>query len=150
MLNALSSEDFLVKQISAAKAIICVIASQIANVGESIIGAALQEKEGFRWVGNHSNDYLLALFTLPILMWYGLICCILDLVCLHSHELWIWSVSLTFSLLCFAARQQCCQYYQYIYGKHYSYPDPASCVQKLTYPNAPPSLLGASHPFCSI
>lgn len=39
------------KQIDAAEAIICIIASQVANVGESIIGAALQEKEGFRWVG---------------------------------------------------------------------------------------------------
>ncbi|KAG6637087.1 hypothetical protein CIPAW_11G155600 [Carya illinoinensis] len=36
-------------ELGAAEAIICLIASQIANVGESIIGAALQEKEGFQW-----------------------------------------------------------------------------------------------------
>ena len=40
------------KQVSAPEAIICIIASQVANVGESIIGAALQEKEGFQWVCN--------------------------------------------------------------------------------------------------
>lgn len=39
-------------EIDAAEAIICIIASQVANVGESIIGAALQEKEGFRWLNN--------------------------------------------------------------------------------------------------
>jgi hypothetical protein len=58
---------------------------------------------------------------------------------LKSHpNLWYPSVSsfswapvLTLSLLCFAARQQCCQYYQYIYGQHYSHPDPARCVKKL-------------------
>lgn len=49
------------KQIRVAEAIVCIIASQIANVGESIIGAALQEKQGFQWVSNHSNDYLLSL-----------------------------------------------------------------------------------------
>lgn len=41
------------KQINVPETIICVLASQIANLGESIIGAALQEKEGFQWVGNH-------------------------------------------------------------------------------------------------
>ncbi|XP_065631626.1 protein VTE6, chloroplastic isoform X2 [Quercus suber] len=39
-------------EISAPEAIICIIASQVANVGESIIGAALQEKEGFQWLNN--------------------------------------------------------------------------------------------------
>lgn len=65
------------KQIRAAEAIVCIISSQIANVGESLIGAALQEKEGFQWVGNHSNDYLVSLHTN----------CSVSLVCLHSHEL---------------------------------------------------------------
>jgi uncharacterized membrane protein len=51
---------FLVKQIGAPEAIICVIASQIANVGESIIGAALQEKKGFQWV---CNDYLVSFIS---------------------------------------------------------------------------------------
>lgn len=39
-------------QVTASEAIVCVIASQIANLGESIIGAVLQEKEGFQWVSN--------------------------------------------------------------------------------------------------
>ncbi|CAM8906385.1 unnamed protein product [Rhodiola kirilowii] len=34
------------------EAMVCIIASQIANVGESIIGATLQEKEGFQWLNN--------------------------------------------------------------------------------------------------
>lgn len=37
-------------QIDVRAAVICVIASQIANLGESLIGASLQEKEGFLWV----------------------------------------------------------------------------------------------------
>ncbi|CAA2988767.1 VTE6, chloroplastic [Olea europaea subsp. europaea] len=39
-------------EINGLEAIICVVASQIANLGESIIGAALQEKEGFQWLNN--------------------------------------------------------------------------------------------------
>ncbi|WCJ32326.1 hypothetical protein M5689_013759 [Euphorbia peplus] len=39
-------------EIRASEAIICVMASQIANVGESIIGALFQEKEGFQWLNN--------------------------------------------------------------------------------------------------
>jgi uncharacterized membrane protein len=42
-------------QINAPEAVICVIASQIANVGESIIGAAFQEKEGFQWVSKQKK-----------------------------------------------------------------------------------------------
>ncbi|PQM34323.1 protein VTE6 chloroplastic [Prunus yedoensis var. nudiflora] len=42
----------LMGEITAPEAIICLIASQIANFGESIIGAALQDKEGFRWLNN--------------------------------------------------------------------------------------------------
>ena len=38
------------------EAVICVVAAQIANLGESFIGAALQGKEGFRWVRNHFNN----------------------------------------------------------------------------------------------
>ncbi|KAI4333471.1 hypothetical protein L6164_018280 [Bauhinia variegata] len=37
---------------------ICVLASQIANLGESIIGAALQEKEGFRWLNNDAVNVI--------------------------------------------------------------------------------------------
>ncbi|KAK1582311.1 hypothetical protein Q3G72_013903 [Acer saccharum] len=42
----------LMGKINALEAVICVIASQIANLGESIIGAVLQEKDGFRWLNN--------------------------------------------------------------------------------------------------
>ncbi|CAL0310696.1 unnamed protein product [Lupinus luteus] len=40
------------------EAVICVLASQIANLGESIIGAALQEKEGFRWLNNDAVNII--------------------------------------------------------------------------------------------
>ncbi|CAA0815892.1 Protein of unknown function DUF92- transmembrane [Striga hermonthica] len=43
---------FMGQQINVPEAVICVIASQIANLGESIIGAELQEKDGFRWLNN--------------------------------------------------------------------------------------------------
>ncbi|RVW81940.1 Protein VTE6, chloroplastic [Vitis vinifera] len=46
----------LMGQIDAVEAVICVVAAQIANLGESFIGAALQGKEGFRWVSNHFNN----------------------------------------------------------------------------------------------
>ena len=49
------------EQVSAAKVFICVIASQIASFDESIIGAALQEKEGFRWVSFNFH------FTIPFM-----------------------------------------------------------------------------------
>uniref|UniRef100_A0A3Q7HH28 Protein VTE6, chloroplastic n=1 Tax=Solanum lycopersicum TaxID=4081 RepID=A0A3Q7HH28_SOLLC len=39
-------------QINVPGAAICVVAAQIANFGESLIGASLQEKEGFRWLNN--------------------------------------------------------------------------------------------------
>lgn len=38
------------EQINIPQAIICIVASQIANLGESMIGAVFQEKEGFQWV----------------------------------------------------------------------------------------------------
>lgn len=40
----------LEEQINVPESVICVLASQIANLGESMIGAAFQEKEGFLWV----------------------------------------------------------------------------------------------------
>ncbi|XP_051134730.1 protein VTE6, chloroplastic-like [Andrographis paniculata] len=43
---------FLMGEISGPEACICVIASQIANFGESIIGASFQDREGFRWLNN--------------------------------------------------------------------------------------------------
>ncbi|CAL1386277.1 unnamed protein product [Linum trigynum] len=42
----------LMGQINGAEALICVVASQIANFGESIIGAVFQEKEGYQWLNN--------------------------------------------------------------------------------------------------
>ncbi|KAF7822588.1 protein VTE6, chloroplastic [Senna tora] len=45
----------LVSEVSKREAVICVFASQIANLGESIIGAAFQEKEGFRWELSHDS-----------------------------------------------------------------------------------------------
>ena len=58
-------------QITAIEAVICVVAAQLANVGESLIGASLQDKEGFQWV--KSSGIILAgilisikiLFSLP-------------------------------------------------------------------------------------
>lgn len=54
----LASASFLLGQINAPEAIICVAASQIANIGESIIGAAFQEKEGFRWLNNDAVNII--------------------------------------------------------------------------------------------
>ncbi|EEF30259.1 conserved hypothetical protein [Ricinus communis] len=48
----LASIGCFLGEIHIPEAVICVIASQIANVGESIIGATFQEKEGFRWLNN--------------------------------------------------------------------------------------------------
>ncbi|GLT65280.1 hypothetical protein SLA2020_377190 [Shorea laevis] len=45
-------------EIRAAEAIVCIISSQIANVGESLIGAALQEKEGFQWLDNNAVNII--------------------------------------------------------------------------------------------
>ncbi|XP_010273463.1 PREDICTED: protein VTE6, chloroplastic isoform X1 [Nelumbo nucifera] len=42
----------LVGQIDASEVVICIVASQIANLGESVLGAALQDKEGFQWLNN--------------------------------------------------------------------------------------------------
>lgn len=56
-LNPISDYQFFLisqklrKQVSTLEAVICVLAAQIANFGESLIGAALQDKEGFGWVG---------------------------------------------------------------------------------------------------
>ncbi|XP_074290142.1 protein VTE6, chloroplastic-like isoform X1 [Silene latifolia] len=42
----------LTGQINTAQATVCVLASQIANFGESVIGASFQEKDGFQWLNN--------------------------------------------------------------------------------------------------
>ncbi|XP_044507093.1 protein VTE6, chloroplastic-like isoform X2 [Mangifera indica] len=62
----LASVGCYMGQINAPEAVICVIASQIANLGESIIGAALQDKEGFQWIfgslaGEKYDDDMLGL-----------------------------------------------------------------------------------------
>ncbi|KZV29715.1 hypothetical protein F511_05809 [Dorcoceras hygrometricum] len=54
----LASVSCILSEINLSEAIICVIASQIANVGESIIGAALQEREGFRWLNNDAVNVI--------------------------------------------------------------------------------------------
>ncbi|XP_010093454.2 protein VTE6, chloroplastic isoform X2 [Morus notabilis] len=54
----LASVACLMGQINAPETVICVLASQIANLGESIIGAALQEKEGFQWLTNDAVNVI--------------------------------------------------------------------------------------------
>ncbi|XP_051124745.1 protein VTE6, chloroplastic [Andrographis paniculata] len=49
---------YLMGLIDVPKAIICVVASQIANLGESIIGAVLQGKEGFQWLNNDAVNVI--------------------------------------------------------------------------------------------
>ncbi|KAI0491549.1 hypothetical protein KFK09_025809 [Dendrobium nobile] len=48
----LSTVSYFMGEVSAPQAAICVLASQIANIGESFIGAAFQEKDGFQWLNN--------------------------------------------------------------------------------------------------
>ncbi|KAJ6844134.1 protein VTE6, chloroplastic isoform X2 [Iris pallida] len=48
----LASVGYLMGEIDVPQAVICVLASQIANFGESLIGAAIQDKEGFHWLNN--------------------------------------------------------------------------------------------------
>ena len=47
--------NFLLVQVDVPQAAICVVASQIANFGESMIGALLQGKDGFGWVSSYFN-----------------------------------------------------------------------------------------------
>ncbi|XP_052177829.1 protein VTE6, chloroplastic isoform X2 [Diospyros lotus] len=54
----LSSVGCLMGEINVPEAVICVVASQIANLGESLIGAALQEKEGFHWLNNDAVNVI--------------------------------------------------------------------------------------------
>ncbi|KEH38557.1 hypothetical protein MtrunA17_Chr2g0314681 [Medicago truncatula] len=49
---ALAFVSFLLGQIGSHEVIICILAAQFANLGESIIGASFQEREGFRWLNN--------------------------------------------------------------------------------------------------
>ncbi|KAE8725259.1 hypothetical protein F3Y22_tig00009009pilonHSYRG00357 [Hibiscus syriacus] len=54
----LASISCLLGEISVPEVLICVIASQIANLGESIIGASFQGKEGFRWLNNDAVNVI--------------------------------------------------------------------------------------------
>ncbi|KAK9077441.1 hypothetical protein SSX86_005778 [Deinandra increscens subsp. villosa] len=54
----LASVGCLLGEITMAEAVICVLASQIANVGESVIGAVLQDKEGFKWLNNDAVNVI--------------------------------------------------------------------------------------------
>lgn len=54
----LASVGYLMGEIKIAEAVICVVASQIANLGESVIGALFQEKEGFRWLNNDAVNVI--------------------------------------------------------------------------------------------
>lgn len=54
----LATVGCLLGEIKVAEAVICVLASQIANVGESVIGAVLQEKEGFKWLNNDAVNVI--------------------------------------------------------------------------------------------
>ncbi|XP_020098236.1 protein VTE6, chloroplastic [Ananas comosus] len=48
----LASVGYFLGEVDVLQAAICVLASQIANFGESLIGAALQEKDGYKWLNN--------------------------------------------------------------------------------------------------
>ncbi|KAL8512198.1 hypothetical protein ACS0TY_018599 [Phlomoides rotata] len=54
----LASVGCLLGQINVLQAVICVIASQIANLGESIIGAVFQEKDGYQWLNNDAVNVI--------------------------------------------------------------------------------------------
>ncbi|XP_076904794.1 protein VTE6, chloroplastic-like [Bidens hawaiensis] len=54
----LASVACFLGEIKMAEAVICVLASQIANVGESVIGAVLQDKEGFKWLNNDAVNVI--------------------------------------------------------------------------------------------
>uniref|UniRef100_A0A453FGR9 Uncharacterized protein n=1 Tax=Aegilops tauschii subsp. strangulata TaxID=200361 RepID=A0A453FGR9_AEGTS len=46
----LAGIGYILGQVNLPQSVLCVLASQIANFGESLIGATLQDKEGFEWV----------------------------------------------------------------------------------------------------
>jgi uncharacterized membrane protein len=46
----LEKKNCFVSQVNVPQVVLCVLASQIANFGESLIGATLQDKDGFEWV----------------------------------------------------------------------------------------------------
>ncbi|XP_047059093.1 protein VTE6, chloroplastic-like [Lolium rigidum] len=48
----LAGVGYSLGQVNVPQVVLCVLASQIANFGESLIGATLQDKEGFEWMNN--------------------------------------------------------------------------------------------------
>ncbi|MFS7929427.1 hypothetical protein Hanom_Chr04g00332441 [Helianthus anomalus] len=54
----LASIGCLLGKIKVAEVVVCVLASQIANVGESVIGAVVQDKEGFKWLTNDAVNVI--------------------------------------------------------------------------------------------
>ncbi|KAF8696300.1 hypothetical protein HU200_037206 [Digitaria exilis] len=48
----LASVGYLLGQVNVSQVAVCLLASQIANYGESYIGATMQDKEGFEWLNN--------------------------------------------------------------------------------------------------
>uniref|UniRef100_A0ACD5VUJ9 Uncharacterized protein n=1 Tax=Avena sativa TaxID=4498 RepID=A0ACD5VUJ9_AVESA len=48
----LAGVGYVLEQVNVPQVVLCVLASQIANFGESLIGATLQDKEGFEWMNN--------------------------------------------------------------------------------------------------
>ncbi|XP_037406563.1 protein VTE6, chloroplastic-like [Triticum dicoccoides] len=48
----LAGIGYILGQVNLPQGVLCVLASQIANFGESLIGATLQDKEGFEWLNN--------------------------------------------------------------------------------------------------
>lgn len=48
----LAGAGYFLGEVDLSGAVVAVVASQIANVGESIIGSVFQEKEGFGWLNN--------------------------------------------------------------------------------------------------
>ncbi|KAJ1689540.1 hypothetical protein LUZ63_013695 [Rhynchospora breviuscula] len=54
----LSAIAFYLGEVDIPQAVVCVIASQIANFAESYIGAALQDKEGFQWLNNDAVNVI--------------------------------------------------------------------------------------------
>ncbi|XP_020581499.1 protein VTE6, chloroplastic [Phalaenopsis equestris] len=54
----LSTVSYFLGEVNTPQAAICVLASQVANFGESFIGATLQERDGFQWLNNDAVNVL--------------------------------------------------------------------------------------------
>ncbi|KAK8970600.1 hypothetical protein KSP40_PGU014563 [Platanthera guangdongensis] len=54
----LAAVGYFMGEVDASQIAICVLASQLANLGESFIGALFQEKAGFQWLNNDAVNVL--------------------------------------------------------------------------------------------